>query len=198
MPSDTSPEQLILASASPYRRQLMARLAVAFDCIPADVDETCQPGEPAPQLASRLALLKAAAVARENPHAIVIGSDQVAVVNGRIVGKPADRQTAAAQLRAASGQSMDFYTAVCVLSSDRASQSAHLDTTRVFFLPLNDNLIDAYLASESALDCAGSFKSEGLGIALLEKIQTRDPTALIGLPLIWLASTLRALGLAIP
>lgn len=198
MQSKTTSTELILASGSRYRRQLLARLALEFRCVAADIDENHRPGESAAQMAVRLAQLKAEAVAERHPDAIIIGSDQVATVDGRIVGKPLDRPAASSQLRSASGQAMDFHTAVYIIPPPGRNCLAHLDTTAVFFRRLDAAMIEDYLNREQALDCAGSFKSEGLGIALVKEIKTRDPTALVGLPLIWLAQALRSLGLAIP
>ncbi|TDJ10159.1 MAG: septum formation protein Maf [Gammaproteobacteria bacterium] len=198
MQSETTSTDLILASGSRYRRQLLARLAPEFRCVAADIDESHQPGESPAQMAARLAQLKAESVAKRHPDAIVIGSDQVATVDGLIVGKPADRPAASAQLRSASGKTMDFTTAVHIIPPLGGECLVHLDTTEVFFRRLDDAMIEDYLDREQTLDCAGSFKSEGLGIALVEQIKTRDPTALVGLPLIWLAEALRSLGLAIP
>ena len=198
MHSETTSTDLILASGSRYRRQLLARLALEFRCVAADIDESRQPGESPAQMGARLAQLKAEAVAERHPDAIVIGSDQVATVGGQIVGKPADRPAASAQLRSASGKTMDFTTAVHIIPPLGGECLVHLDTTEVFFRRLDDAMIEDYLDREQTLDCAGSFKSEGLGIALVEQIKTRDPTALVGLPLIWLAEALRSLGLAIP
>ncbi|MCZ6716301.1 MAG: Maf family protein [Gammaproteobacteria bacterium] len=197
MQSNAVSTDLILASGSRYRRHLLARLALDFRCIAADIDEDHQPGESPAEMAARLAQSKALAVAGRHPEAIIIGSDQVATVNGQIVGKPDDRTAACSQLRSASGQLMDFHTAVHIIPPFGGNRLAHLDTTRVSFRRLDDAMIKDYLDREQVLDCAGSFKSEGLGIALVEKIETCDPTALIGLPLIWLAGALRSLGLAI-
>ncbi len=197
MQSNAASTDLILASGSRYRRHLLARLALDFRCVAADIDEDHQPGESPAEMAARLAQSKALAVAGRHPEAIIIGSDQVATVNGQIVGKPDDRTAACSQLRSASGQLMDFHTAVHIIHPFGGNRLAHLDTTRVSFRRLDDAMIKDYLDREQVLDCAGSFKSEGLGIALVEKIETCDPTALIGLPLIWLAGALRSLGLAI-
>ncbi len=183
---------LILASASPYRKELLQRLHLPFDCRPADVDETCQPGEPGPVLASRLAESKAMHIARLEHDALVIGSDQVAQLDDQILGKPGDYQTAFHQLQAASGKVVSFHTAVCLVAS--GTRRSHLDLTTVHFRSLEDAEIDAYLRQEDALDCAGSFKAEGLGIALFERIHSTDPTALLGLPMIWLSRALMLEG----
>jgi septum formation protein len=190
------PPRLILASTSPYRRELLARLRLRFDCVAPGVDETAYPDEAPRALAERLARAKAEAVARRHPGAVVIGSDQVAELDGRALGKPGTPERAAAQLRASSARSVVFHTAVCVASA--SAQQAFVDTTQVHFRPLDEAEIARYLAAETPYDCAGSFKSEGLGACLFESIRSDDPTALIGLPLIALAGCLRRAGYALP
>ena len=187
---------LILASTSPYRRELLARLHLAFEVRAPGVDETPLANEPAAALAARLALAKAHAVATTHPDALVIGSDQVASLGGAIVGKPHTHAAAVAQLRAASGRVAVFHTALALVQA--RSGRAWQDTvdTRVSYRSFGDDEIEAYLAAEPAYDCAGSAKVEGLGIALLEQVDSADPTALVGLPLIALARMLRAAGLA--
>ncbi len=198
MPAPTnSASELILASGSPYRQELMKRLAIGFRAVSADVDERPEPGEVATDLAVRLAGAKARAISTRFPDAIVIGSDQVAAVGDRMVGKPGSRGAAKQQLELASGQDMNFYTAVCVVQSGQGKCLEYLDTTRVVFRQLDQRLISNYLDKEQALDCAGSFKSEGLGISLVSRIDTQDPTALIGLPMIWLSNALQSLGVNI-
>jgi septum formation protein len=200
---------LILASTSVYRRELLARLKIAFRCEKPEVDETPLPGEPPRSLAKRLAREKSLAVARRFPGFWVLGGDQVADHAGRVIGKPGSVASARAQLSLFSGSSVAFYSAICLsrctLATDAATETAreaapeirpYLDTTSVKFRRLSAADIDAYLAAEPALDCAGSFKSEGLGITLLDRIDSIDPTALIGLPLIKLAAMLREVGLA--
>jgi septum formation protein len=186
---------LILASTSRYRRELLARLRLPFDVQAPEVDETPLPGETPLALAQRLALSKANTVAARFPEAIVIGSDQVADLDGEPLGKPGDHERATAQLRRMRGRTLVFQTAVAVVCA--ASGFAHSDVApvRVVFRPLNDAAIETYLRAETPYDCAGSAKSEGLGIALLESIDSDDPTALIGLPLIRTARMLRAAGL---
>lgn len=185
---------LILASTSPYRRTLLARIADDFETVVPAVDESPRPGEPPADLARRLARDKAGVVARSHPGAIVIGSDQVAVIDDRVLGKPGDMERARSQLQAGSGREVLFHTAVCVAAADGRAFEA-LDTTRVRFRILTAGEIDAYLEIERPFDCAGSFRCEGLGIALFEAIETHDPTALIGLPLIASCNLFRAAGL---
>ena len=192
---------LILASTSVYRRELLARLKIDFRCEKPEVDESPAPGEPPRSLAKRLAREKSLAVARRFPGFWVLGGDQVADHAGAIVGKPGNIDAARAQLTQFSGASVAFYSAICLsrCASDHDAAPElrpYLDTTSVKFRRLSLADIDAYLAAEPALDCAGSFKSEGLGITLLDRIDSIDPTALIGLPLIKLASMLREVGLA--
>ncbi|HSC06716.1 MAG TPA: Maf family nucleotide pyrophosphatase [Steroidobacteraceae bacterium] len=184
------PADLILASGSRYRRELLERLDIAFRVETGDVDETPQPGEAPATLATRLARAKAVAVAARHPASWVIGADQVAVIDGRIVGKPGNAERATAQLQAASGQTVTFFTAACLLRQEPAELVHHLDETRVSFRRLSAAEIARYLELERPFDCAGSFKSEGLGIALMERIESIDPTALVGLPLIWLSQAL--------
>ena len=187
---------LVLASTSRYRRDLLARLTPHFRVLAPVADETALSGETAVGLAVRLAQAKARAVAAQCPDAIVIGSDQAAELDGVILGKPGDIERAHAQLAAASGGEMIFYTAVCLIDSRRAEpcEFAAVDTTRVLFRQLEHDEIARYLERERPLDCAGSFKAEALGIALFESIESHDPTALIGLPLIALSRLLREAG----
>ena len=186
---------LILASTSRYRRELLARLRMPFDVQAPEVDETPLPGETPLALAQRLALSKANTVAARFPEAIVIGSDQVADLDGEPLGKPGDHDRATAQLRRMRGHTLVFQTAVAVVCA--ASGFAHSDVApvRVVFRPLSDEAIETYLRAETPYDCAGSAKSEGLGIALLESTDSDDPTARIGLPLIRTARMLRAAGM---
>ncbi|MGO1068355.1 Maf family protein [Lysobacter sp. CA199] len=188
---------LLLASTSVYRRELLTRLGLAFDIARPDTDETPQPGEAPAALASRLAVAKAAAVAALHPQAWVIGSDQVAEFDGRPIGKPGGREGALAQLAAMSGREVRFLTGLCIARHGHPPLTA-LDTTVVRFRPLSPAEIARYVDAEQPYDCAGSFKSEGLGIALFEAIESRDPTALIGLPLIATARLLREAGYALP
>lgn len=187
---------LILASTSPYRAELLGRLGLPFTRTAPEVDETPLADESPADLARRLGAAKARAVALKAPDSVVIGSDQVAVVDGRTVGKPGDEPTAIAQLKAASARDVSFLTAVTVCAPD---QSLHyLDVTRVVFRRLSDDEISRYVKAEQPFNCAGSFKAEGLGISLFDHIDARDPTGLIGLPLIWLAGALRRCGYRLP
>lgn len=188
--------RLVLASTSRYRRELLARLRLPFDVARPDVDETPRPGEAPAALAARLARAKAEAVAAGG-EAWVIGSDQVAALGDTALGKPGSVEAARAQLRRMSGRSVVFLTGVCLAHGDGRAWQA-LDTTTVRFRTLADDEIARYVAAERPLDCAGSFKSEGLGIALFDAIETADPTALVGLPLIATAALLRQAGFALP
>lgn len=188
---------LVLASTSRYRRELLARLGLPFDVDRPEVDEHPLPGESPVALAVRLAEAKALAVAARHPQAWVLGSDQVADRDGRPLGKPGDRDTALAQLLAASGQAVRFHTAFCLAGPD-GRRLAGLDLTEVRFRELSRDEILRYLEAEQPYDCAGSFKCEGLGIVLFEAIQSRDPTALVGLPLIAVAAALREAGFRLP
>ena len=192
--------RLLLASTSPYRRELLSGLRLPFECVSPRVDETPLPGESPVELASRLAGEKAAAVHALEPGAFVIGSDQVADLDGRALGKPGDAATARAQLATASGRTFVFHTAVCVVDTRARPPCAYAaaDITRVVLRTLTADEIARYVAAEAPLDCAGSFKAEGLGISLFERIESSDPTALIGLPLIALARLLRMAGVALP
>ena len=189
---------LVLGSTSRYRRELLSRLRLAFDVAAPDVDETPQPGEAPRALALRLALAKARDVAARHPGAIVIGSDQVADLAGRPLGKPGTHERALAQLRAMSGQTVVFQTALSVVCLASGFEQTDLAAVEVRFRTLNEGEIERYLRAEQPYDCAGSAKSEGLGIALLEAIHSDDPTALVGLPLIRTARMLRAAGCVLP
>jgi septum formation protein len=190
---------LVLASTSRYRRELLDRIATRVRCVAPDVEERRLPGEAPADLARRLAAEKARAVADRMPGAIVIGSDQVADRGGLVLGKPGDAATACAQLAACSAAVVHFHTAVCLIDCRGRVPVVHeaADLTEVEFRPLSAATIAAYVERERPLDCAGSFKCEGLGIALFERIGSEDPTALIGLPLIALCRLLRAAGVEI-
>ncbi|RZJ01327.1 MAG: septum formation inhibitor Maf [Haliea sp.] len=188
---------LILGSTSRYRRELLARLAIPFEVASPDVDETPRPGEAPAALALRLALAKARAVAANFPQAVVIGSDQVADLNGLPLGKPGNHERAVAQLRQMRGQTVIFQTAVAVVCADSGFAQVELAAVKVQFRDLSDDDIENYLRIEQPYDCAGSAKSEGLGIALLESIENDDPTALVGLPLIRTCRMIRAAGIAL-
>ncbi|MDR5751180.1 MULTISPECIES: Maf-like protein [unclassified Caballeronia] len=188
------PPRLVLASSSRYRRALLDRLRIPFDVIVPDIDETPLDGETPEATALRLSLAKARAAAAKAPGAFVIGSDQVATFDGRQIGKPGTHENAVAQLRAMRGKSVAFHSALCLFDS-RSGEAQSADVvTRVQFRDLSDAEIEAYLLAETPYDCAGSAKSEGLGIALLDAIDSNDPTALVGLPLIELSRMLRAAG----
>ncbi|HET8550994.1 MAG TPA: Maf family protein [Gammaproteobacteria bacterium] len=190
---------IVLASSSPYRRELLARLKLPFDCQSPDIDETPRPCESPRDLAQRLARSKAEAVAAQSDKpALIIGSDQVASIDGTPIGKPGNRERAQAQLRQASGRTVEFHTAVTVRESGSNREASTADLTRVHFRTLNDDEINRYLDSEQPYDCAGSFKAEALGITLFKSIESGDPTALIGLPLIELARLLREFDLQLP
>jgi septum formation protein len=189
-----SPRRLVLGSTSRYRRELLARLQLPFEVASPDVDETPQPGESPLDLALRLALAKARAVAARFPDAVVIGSDQVADLDGVALGKPGTHERAVDQLRRMRGQSVVFQTAVAVVCQDSGFAQVDVAPVRVRFRELGDDEIESYLRAEQPYDCAGSAKSEGLGIALLDAIDNDDPTALVGLPLIRTCRMLRAAG----
>ena len=187
---------LILASTSVYRRELLGRLKIPFEVLSPQVDETPLTGESTLALALRLANAKAAAVAKQHPNAWVIGSDQVADLCGAAIGKPGNFERALAQLQLMRGQTVTFHTALCLMRGD--TQTTLSVPTEVTFRKLPDEVLEGYLLAEEPYDCAGSAKSEGLGISLLESIQSNDPTALIGLPLIALTGLLRDAGFVIP
>jgi septum formation protein len=189
--------RLLLASTSPYRRALLARLRLPFEVVPSEVDETAYAGESPLALVQRLAQAKATAVAVRAGDAWAIGSDQVAELDGRALGKPGGADAAIAQLGALAGREVPFHTAVAVVHGDGRSFTA-LDTTRVRMRALSVAEIARYVAQETPYDCAGSFKSEGLGITLFDAIESQDPTALVGLPLIATARLLRQAGFGVP
>jgi septum formation protein len=186
----------ILASSSPYRRQLLERLGLPFTALAPNVDETPLAGEHAKALSLRLAQMKAEALFPHHPDAWIIGSDQCADLNGQMIGKPGNHERALHQLKQMQGQTVVFHTAVCLLGK-AFCKTIHIPT-RVRFRNLPESALDHYLKIEKPYDCAGSAKSEGLGIILLEKIESEDPTALIGLPLIALTSLLSEAGFSIP
>lgn len=193
-----SPQRaLILGSSSRYRRELMQRLRLPFEVLSPDVDESPLPGETPHDLACRLALAKAHAVAALQPEAVVIGSDQVADLNGLPLGKPGTHERAVVQLRQMRGQTVIFQTAVAVVCAATGFAQMDIAPVKVQFRDLSDAEIEAYLQAEQPYDCAGSAKSEGLGIALLERIDNDDPSALVGLPLIRTCALLRAAGVKV-
>ena len=185
---------LVLGSTSPYRKELLSRLQIPFEVCAPGVDETALPDEAPAALATRLALAKAQAVAQRYPQAVVIGSDQVAELNGQALGKPGSHAAAVQQLQRMRGCSVVFHTALAVVCRASGFSQAAESVVRVRFRLLTDAAIETYLHIERPYDCAGSAKSEGLGIALLDAIDSDDPTALIGLPLIRTCHLLRAAG----
>ena len=197
-PASAAIRPLVLGSTSRYRRELLGRLGLAFEVQAPQVDETPRPGETPAALARRLALAKARDVAGRCPEAIVIGSDQVADLDGQPLGKPGTHERAVAQLRRMSGRTVVFHTALAVVCQASGFEQQALAPVEARFRELTNGEIERYLRAEQPYDCAGSAKSEGLGIALLEAIVSDDPTALIGLPLIRTARLLRAAGLALP
>ena len=195
MPYTTLPRPLILGSTSPYRRELLERLRLPFQVVRPEVDETPHVGEQPVALAQRLAMEKAMAVARLHPQAVVIGADQVADLAGEPLGKPGTHERAVAQLQRMRGQAVVFQPAVAVVCMDSGFAQSALAQVKVQFRQLSDAAIETYLSAEQPYDCAGSAKSEGLGIALLESIDNQDPSALVGLPLIHTCRLLRAAGI---
>ena len=190
--------RIVLASTSRYRRELLSRIVADFDVAAPDVDETPQAAETPSTLAARLAEAKARAVAAGRVDALVIGSDQVAELDGRPIGKPGTAERARAQLAASAGRTIVFHTAVCVVDTRAGAVNAAIDRTEVVFRPLSADEIARYVERENPIDAAGSFKAEGAGIALFERIESTDPTALIGLPLIALSRLLRGAGFTLP
>ena len=190
--------RLILASASRYRRELLARLRLEFEVAPPGVDEEHRQGESPADRALRLATAKARVVSARHPDALVIGSDQVAALGGEILDKPGDGARSREQLRRLSGHTAHFYTAAVLLGARPPLHLAHVDTTTVVFRALGAGEIDRYVERDQPFDCAGGFRAEALGVTLFDCIESLDPTALIGLPLIWLAGALRAAGLELP
>ena len=190
--------RIVLASTSRYRAELLRRLLPDFEQRAPGTDETALPGEAPDARAARLAVAKATAAAAGLRDALVIGSDQVAELDGETLDKPGSAANARAQLAASSGHVVHFHTALCLLDAHDGRQQVHVDHTRVHFRVLDAREIERYVAREQPLDCAGSFKCEGLGISLFERIDSEDPSALVGLPLIALARLLRATGVAVP
>ena len=195
--SESIHRKLILGSTSPYRRELLTRLRIPFEVAAPAVDETQQPHETPQQLACRLAMSKARAVAAQFPDCVVIGSDQVAELDGQALGKPGLHARALAQLQQMSGKTVIFQTAVAVVCLETGFAQMDLAQVKVKFRQLSDAQIEAYLRAETPYDCAGSAKSEGLGIALLEAIDNDDPTALVGLPLIRTCRMIEAAGIKV-
>jgi septum formation protein len=196
--SVTAAPTLVLASTSRYRRELLSRLGLPFEVQAPPVHERPVAGELPMDRALRLAEEKALAVAATQPEALVIGSDQVGAAENEVLDKPGDAARCRAQLARLSGQTARFYTACALIGLDTAVRQVHLDTTVVTFRTLTAAEIERYVARDQPYDCAGGFKAESLGIALLESIESCDPSALIGLPLIWLAGALRSVGCPLP
>jgi len=189
---------LVLGSTSPFRRALLERLGLPFVTVSPRIDETPLPGESPEALVTRLAEAKARAVAPRYSQALIIGSDQVAVIDGQILGKPGNRERALAQLRRASGREVRFLTGLCLLNAASGRAQVVCEPFHVHFRELDDARIGRYLDAEQPFNCAGSFKSEGLGIALFRRLEGEDPNALIGLPLIRLVDMLAAEGMVVP
>lgn len=188
---------LVLASSSPYRQALLEKLGLPFVCASPNIDETPLANESPAELTSRLATAKARALADRFPRHLIIGSDQVACIDLQILGKPGSAANAAAQLKLASGRRVEFFTGLCLLDSASGETQTRVEGFTVHFRPLSDQQIAAYIDREQPLDCAGSFKSEGLGIALFERLEGDDPNALIGLPLIQLTTMLERAGMPV-
>ena len=186
---------LVLGSTSPFRRELLSRLQLDFVTASPDIDESAEPGEQPERLVIRLAASKADAVALTHPHALIIGSDQVATIEGQILGKPGNHAKAVAQLTMAAGKKVTFYTGLCLLNSETKQRQICCETFHVHFRQLDQDGIENYLRREQPYNCAGSFKSEGLGITLFERLEGNDPNSLIGLPLIQLITMLKKAGL---
>jgi septum formation protein len=193
-----APLPLLLASSSIYRKELLSRLDLAFETANPDLDETPLPGESAAQTSRRLAEAKARALASRFPGHLIIGSDQVALLDGTQLGKPGSHERAVAQLQQMRGRSIEFHTALCLLNATSDRVQLHIDITRVTMRNYNDAEIERYLRREQPYHCAGSAKTEGLGITLIAAIENRDPTAIIGLPLIELVSMLKNEGVTLP
>jgi septum formation protein len=196
--TSTSGLRLVLASTSTYRRQLLDRFGLPFTVAGPNVDESPLPAESAVDLVRRLARSKAEAVAQRHTKSLVIGSDQLALCGRDVLGKPGSGERAIAQLKSLNGQRVTFNTAVHVVDSDSGANEGHLDVTTVHFRKLSDEEIRRYVARDKPYDCAGGFKAEALGLTLFERVDSQDPTALIGLPLIWLAAALRRHGFTLP
>lgn len=190
--------KLILGSTSPFRKELLHKLGLSFDADSPDIDETMQSGEQPEKLVQRLAFEKAKAVAAKHKGALVIGSDQVACIGSNILGKPGNRDNAIAQLSQASGQRVSFYTGLCLINSANGNKQIVCEPFHVYFRELSRDQIERYLDAEEPYNCAGSFKSEGLGISLFEKLEGDDPNSLIGLPLIRLITMLEQEGISVP
>ena len=197
MQNPSAPE-IFLASSSPYRRGLLDRFLDEYEAVSPDADESNPGGLEPAELATHLARKKAEAVSANIHRALIIGADQLAVLDGRVLGKPGDHARAVEQLMAAAGKTVTFLTAVCILDPVTRKRYEHTDTTKVRFRNFDIRLAESYLRHDEPYDCAGSFKLEGAGFVLFESVQAEDPTALIGLPMIWVADRLLALGYLLP
>jgi len=197
MQNPSAPD-ILLASSSPYRRGLLDRFLTEFEAVSPDVDESNDAGLEPGELARQLARAKAEAVSASARDALIIGADQLAVLEGQVLGKPGSHQKAVEQLLAASGKSVKFLTAVCVLDPVTRKRYEHTDETIVQFREFDRRLAEAYLRLDEPYDCAGSFKLEGAGFLLFESVKTDDPTALVGLPMIWISDRLLELGYLLP
>jgi septum formation protein len=193
-----SAPSIVLASASQYRRDLLDRFLDDYQAVSPDIDESNPDGLSPKKLARRLARQKAETVSRTARNSLVIGADQLAVLDGQVLGKPGDHQKAVEQLMAASGQTVTFRTAVCILDPVGRTRYEHIDKTTVRFRQFDRRLVETYLRHDEPYDCAGSFKIEGAGFVLFESVRTDDPTALIGLPMIWVSDVLLELGYLLP
>jgi septum formation protein len=193
----TNNKNIVLASSSPYRKELLSRILTDFSCESPNIDETPFPDEEPVEHVARLAEQKALTIALNHTNSIIIGSDQICVLEGQILGKPHTEDKAIEQLKACSDKTVNFYTSLCVLESGQEAKNINVVVTEVKFRDLPKDEIERYVQREQPLDCAGSFKCEGLGIALFESLSSKDPTALIGLPLITLAESLRKLGVRV-
>jgi septum formation protein len=193
-----SAPSIVLASASQYRRDLLDRFLDDYQAVSPDIDESNPDGLSPKKLARRLARQKAETVSRTARNSLVIGADQLAVLDGQVLGKPGDHQKAVEQLMAASGQTVTFRTAVCILDPVGRTRYEHVDKTTVRFRQFDRRLVETYLRHDEPYDCAGSFKIEGAGFVLFESVRTDDPTALIGLPMIWVSDVLLELGYLLP
>lgn len=197
MQNPSAPE-IFLASSSPYRRGLLDRFLDEYEAVSPDIDESNPDGLDPGGLATHLARRKAEAVSANIHRALIIGADQLAVLDDRVLGKPGNHAKAVEQLMAAAGKTVTFLTAVCILDPTTRKRYEHTDTTRVRFRQFDIRLAESYLRHDEPYDCAGSFKLEGAGFVLFESVQAEDPTALIGLPMIWVADRLLALGYLLP
>ena len=193
-----SAPSIVLASASQYRRDLLDRFLDEYEAVSPDIDESNPDGLSPKKLARRLARQKAETVSRTARNSLIIGADQLAVLDGQVLGKPGDHQKAVEQLMAASGQTVTFRTAVCILDPVGRTRYEHVDKTTVRFRQFDRRLVETYLRHDEPYDCAGSFKIEGAGFVLFESVRTDDPTALIGLPMIWVSDVLLELGYLLP